>query len=124
VRTQVAQIVEELLVTSKPLRIGEFRVRDGPSFINRRSFAADHVLAEQFNLSFAITINPLVSTVFTGLIDHTEHFDIRVRSIGASAGRAVEADRNNVIAMCFEQSRDDRINYDKPRSARQRTRSG
>jgi len=121
---QVAQLAEEPLVASKPPRIGEFRVGDGPSFINRRSFAADHVLAEQRNLGFAIAVNPLVATVCAGLIDHTEHFDIRVRSVGASAGRAVESDRNNVIAMCFEQSRDDRINHDKPLRARQRPRAG
>ena len=97
-------------------------MRNGPSFIKHRSFPADYVLAEQFYLGFAIAMNPFVATVFAGLIDHTEHFDIRISSVRASAGRAVEADRNNVIAMRLEQSRDERINDHKPLSARQRTR--
>lgn len=120
---QRAQIAEEPFVTTKPPRVGEFRVRDGPSFVYHGGFATDYVLSEQFDFGFAITVNPFVAAVFTGSIDHTEHFDIGVRCVHASAGRAVEPDGHNVIAMRFEQSRDDRINDHKPLIARERTRS-
>ncbi len=71
-----AQLVEESLITPKMAWIRELRMRDGPSFIDHGSLVADDVLSEQFDLGFAIAVNPLEPAVFSGSIDHAEHFDI------------------------------------------------